>query len=209
MVGAWCFGCCQAHQGLPVGFPLLWYSVLFTVEYLSSLYLLFIFWFICSRRRCKPNIYVSWSTSDLRVRLAHCETGLSPLIKYIYWPFQGGASFVDHLCYFCLVFVMFSRASVYWCLYWCLVVTWWERAWLWFVIYNCEVVTFPLVSWVRCDTWLYRFLIFALFLTWSSSTDLQWQVLELRIVKMISSIKTCIGIHSISSTSSDRYWTSG
>ena len=27
--------------------------------------------------------------------------------------FQGGASFVDHLCYFCLVFAMFSCASVY------------------------------------------------------------------------------------------------
>ena len=28
------------------------------------------------------------------VRLAHCETGLSPPEKYFYWPFQGGASFV-------------------------------------------------------------------------------------------------------------------
>ena len=62
-------------------------------------------------------------------------------------------------------------------------------SWLWFMISNCEVVTFPFVSWVRCGTWLYRFQIFALFLTWSSSTDLQWQVLELRIVEMISSIK--------------------
>ena len=25
-----------------------------------------------------------------------------------YWPFQGGASFVDHFCYLCFVFVMFS-----------------------------------------------------------------------------------------------------
>ena len=33
-------------------FLLLWYSVLFTVQYLSSLYLLFISLFICSRRRC-------------------------------------------------------------------------------------------------------------------------------------------------------------
>ena len=30
---------------------------------------------------------------------------------------------------------------------------------------NCEVVTFPLVSWVRCGAWLYRFLVFALFIT--------------------------------------------
>ena len=54
----------------------------------------------------ETNIYVSWSTSELRVRLAHCETDLSPPVKYFYWLFQGGTSFVDHLCYLCLVFVM-------------------------------------------------------------------------------------------------------
>ena len=42
MVRAWCFGCCQAHQGLLVGFLLLRYSVLFIVESLSLLYLIFI-----------------------------------------------------------------------------------------------------------------------------------------------------------------------
>ena len=45
MVGAWCFCCCQAYQGLSVGFLLLQYSILFTVESLSLLYLLFISWF--------------------------------------------------------------------------------------------------------------------------------------------------------------------
>ena len=34
-----------------------------------------------------------------------------------------------------------------------------------FVMSNCEDVTFPLVSWVRCGACFYRFLIFALFLT--------------------------------------------
>ena len=34
-----------------------------------------------------------------------------------------------------------------------------------FVKSNCEVVTFPLVYWVRCGAGLYRFLIFAPFLT--------------------------------------------
>ena len=33
---------CRAHGGLPVGFLLLWYSVLFTVESLSLFYLLVI-----------------------------------------------------------------------------------------------------------------------------------------------------------------------
>ena len=34
-------------------------------------------------------------------------------------------------------------------------------SWLSFVVSYCKFVTFPLVSWVRCGTWLYRFLIFA------------------------------------------------
>ena len=38
-------------------------------------------------------------------------------------------------------------------------------SWLSFVVSNCEFVTFSLVSWVRCGTWLYRFLIFSPLLT--------------------------------------------
>ena len=38
-------------------------------------------------------------------------------------------------------------------------------SWLSFVVSCCEFVTFPLVSWVRCGTWSYWFLIFAPFLT--------------------------------------------
>ena len=34
-----------------------------------------------------------------------------------------------------------------------------------FMMSNCDVVTFPLVSWVVCGVSLYRFLIFAFFLT--------------------------------------------
>ena len=33
---------------------------------------------------CKPNIDVYCSTSELRVRLVHRETGLSPPVKYLY-----------------------------------------------------------------------------------------------------------------------------
>ena len=61
-------------------------------------------------------------------------------------------------------FVMLSCMSVCWCL----VVTCWEWADLLTLV--GDVVTFPLVSWVRCDAWLYRFLIFALFLTFIAST---------------------------------------
>ena len=147
---------------------------------------------------CKPNIYVSLSASELRVRLARPETGLSPfVIIYIYWPFQDSASFVDHLCYFCLVFCYaFVRI--------------------------CLLMSCGHLMGKGCGTWLYRFLIFALFLTRSSSTDLQWQVLELRIVEMISIIKkhvlgfiafhrplvTGTGAQGSVLTSSGKYWNS-
>ena len=70
---------------------------------------------------------------------------------------------MDHLCYFCLV-LLCLHARLF-------VDALWSPAgkglttWLSFVKSNCDVVTFPLVSWVRCGAWLYRFLIFALFLT--------------------------------------------
>ena len=60
--------------------------------------------------------------------------------------------------------------------YMCFVVTCWERADLLALVCGvfCEFVTFPLVSWVRCGTWLYRFLIFAPLLTYITKlTSLQ------------------------------------
>ena len=64
---------------------------------------------------------------------------------------------------FCLVFAVSLCLSV--CM--CFVVTCWERADLLALVCGvyCEFVTFPLVSWVRCGPWLYRFLIFAPLLT--------------------------------------------
>ena len=99
---------------------------------------------------------------ELRVRLAPLNR-FKPSSKIFYWPFQGGTSFVDLLC-FCSVLCLLSLcASVYMCF----VVTCWERADLLALVCGvfCEFVTFALVSWVRCGTWLYRFLIFAPLLT--------------------------------------------
>ena len=66
---------------------------------------------------------------------------------------------MDHLCFFCHVFVMPLCASVYLCI----VVTCWERADLLALVCGvyCDFVTFQLISWVRYGTWLYLFLIFA------------------------------------------------
>ena len=60
---------------------------------------------------------------------------------------------MDHLCYFCLVFVMLLPASVYLRLF---INALWSSAgkgltsWLSFVMPNCQVITSPLVFWVRC-----------------------------------------------------------
>ena len=78
----------------------------------------------------------------------HRLTGLSPPVKYFTDPFQGGASFVDHLCYFCLDLLCFYARLF--------VDALWSPAGkgltsrLSFVMSNCVVVTFPLVSLVRC-----------------------------------------------------------
>ena len=66
--------------------------------------------------------------------------------------------FFSVLCLLCLCTPLFICA-------------WWSPAgkgltsWLSFVVSYCEFVTFPLVSWVRCGTGLYQFLIFAPLLT--------------------------------------------
>ena len=110
---------------------------------------------------------VSWSTSELRARLAPWNW-FKPSSKIFYWLFQGGTSFVDLFLFgsfmflFYLVFVMSLCVSVYMCF----VVTCWERADLLALVCGvCEFATFPLVSWVRCCTTLYWFLIFAPLLT--------------------------------------------
>ena len=56
---------------------------------------------------------MSWSTSELRVRLAPLNR-FKPSGKIFYWPFQGGTSFVDLLC-FCSVLCLlcFVRVCVY------------------------------------------------------------------------------------------------
>ena len=112
---------------------------------------------------CKPNIYVSWSTSELRVRLARRETGLSPPVKcftdrskvvLLLWIIYV-ISVLFLLCFRAGLFIDALRAPAGKGL----------TYWLSFVMSNWEVVTFALVSWVSCGTWLYQFLIFALFLT--------------------------------------------
>ena len=58
------------------------------------------------RTRQKMNI----ARSEINVRLVSKKLVKALQYKYFYWPFQGGASFVDHFCYWylCFVFAMLS-----------------------------------------------------------------------------------------------------
>ena len=106
---------------------------------------------------------MSWSTSELRVRLAPLNR-FKPSSKIFYWPFQGGTSFVDLLCFCSVSCLLCLCARLFICALWSPAGKG-LTSWLSFVVSNCEFVTFLLVFWVRCGTWLYRFLIFAPLLT--------------------------------------------
>ena len=73
-----------------------------------------------SYRRClsrKPNIYVGWSTPELRVRFALLNR-FKPSSKIFYWPFQGGTSFVDLLCFCSVLCLLCLCARLFICALW-------------------------------------------------------------------------------------------
>ena len=87
-----------------------------------------------------------------------------PSSKIFYWPFQGGTSFVDLSC-FCSVSCLLCLCAR---LFICALGSPAGKgltSWLSFVVSIMSLSLSPLVSWVRCGTWLYRFLIFAPLLT--------------------------------------------
>ena len=161
MGGAWYFGCLSGPPGFTcwISFaPVFSLSLLYLLVYiLIYMFYEMMHWWVRGLS-CKPNIYVSWSTSELRVRLAPFNR-FKPSSKLFYWPFQGGTSLVDLLCFSVLCLLCLCVRPFICAL--------WSPAgkgltsWLSFGL----CFTFPLVSWVRCGTWLYRFLVFAPFLT--------------------------------------------
>ena len=60
---------------------------------------------------------MSWSTSELRVRLAPLNW-FKPSSKIFYWPFQGGTSFVDLLCYCSVLCLLCLCARLFICALW-------------------------------------------------------------------------------------------
>ena len=78
----------------------------------------------------------------------------------VYWPFEGGTSFSDHICYLCfmLIFIMSS------CLF---LAALWSPAGIGYPLV-CGVfmrfVVCHVVSRVRCGAWLYQFLNYTFFI---------------------------------------------
>ena len=216
MVGVWCFGCCQAHGGLPVGFLLLRHSVSFTFESLSLLHLLFISWFICSKRWWIDKLRVfRANTSELRVRFARHETSLSPPVKYATDRSRAVLYFVDHLCYFCLVFCYaFMRV--------CLLVVCWKglTSWLSFVT---SIVKLSLSHWypwsvvvLDCiDSWSLPSFLPLLTLTYLNRQILRNQSNKSRIIlqdesfqkhplNLLSSTKTKLSKNNVKTTHANK-----
>ena len=74
--------------------------------------------------------------------------GLCPPVKCFCWPLQGCASFVDHFCCLCLVFVMLSHLFI---------TALWSPAgkgltsWLLYVMSNCDF--FHVLMWCLGQVW--------------------------------------------------------
>ena len=85
-------------------------------------------------------------------------------------PFRGGASFVDFYCCFCFVFVFVILTCLFLaalCLYAGKgLASWFSCIWYFLVVLSLSHT----VSWVKCGTWLYRFLLFAFFLTFITTS---------------------------------------
>ena len=60
---------------------------------------------------------MSWSTSELRVRLAPLNR-FKPSSKIFYWPFKGGTSFVDLLCFCSVLCLLCLCARLFICALW-------------------------------------------------------------------------------------------
>ena len=127
---------------------------------------------LCFRRWCIDKLGVFHANQISMCLYPHLNKGrgwravkwFKPSSKIFYWPFQGGTSFGDLLCFCSVLCLLCLCARLFICALWSPAGKG-LTSWLSFVVSNCEFVTFPLVSWVRCGTWLYRLLIFAPLLT--------------------------------------------
>ena len=163
-----CCVCGWVRQGLAVGFLLLQYSVVYAV----SPYVCFISFLFLDLYFLVDDASMCWG---YLVQTKH-------LFVLIHFRIKGEVGTVKHLrpssflltiprwCFFCGSFLLFEFHVSYAVLSapCSLVVTCWERAdlltlltWYFLSFLSLSCV----VSWVRCGIWLYRFQLFAFFLT--------------------------------------------
>ena len=119
-------------------------------------------------------LFFGWKWTYQYLQRVYCITAASHNLVELWQQFEPSSKIflltIPRRCFFCglfmLFYVLFSYAFMNVCLLMpCghLLGKGWPLGFrLWCL--NCDVVTFPLVSWVRCGAWLYRFLIFASFL---------------------------------------------
>ena len=114
---------------------------------------------------------MSWSTSELRVRLAPLNR-FKPSSKIFYWQFQGGTSFVDLLCFCSVLCLLCLCAGLFICALWSPAGKG-LTSWLSFVV---STVSLSLSHWypgsgvvLDCiDSWsLHPYLLCSIYLTWS------------------------------------------
>ena len=142
------------------------------------------------------------------MRLVHRKTDVSPSVKYFLMT-------VPRRYFFCGSFMFFLSCVCYAfvrvCLFICALWSPAERgltSWRSFVVYICEFVTIPLVSWVRCGTWLYRFLTFAPLLTLLSANFYFYLNLKRTFCKLTfgdsvqtpRSVLSDLGLHCLSTS---------
>ena len=105
--------------------------------------------------------WIQKNTCEIRSILEVEGTGpeVKPSSKIFYWPFQGGTSFVDLLC-FCSVLCLlcFVRVCLYVLCGHLLGKGWPLGSRLWCLLWVCH---FPIGILGQVWSWLYRFLIFA------------------------------------------------
>ena len=144
----------------PSGFLLLRYSVLFTVESLSLLYLLFISWFICSWRWCIDKLGVFHANQIYICLDPHLnykwgwrrETGLSLPVKYC----TDRSKVVLLLC----IFYVFLSCVCYAVVCACLFVAWGHllgRGWPLCSRCWCIIVSLSLSHWYPGCIWLPKY----------------------------------------------------
>ena len=147
-------------------------SSLTVIEYLSDQQR---FWSVCAYAQASlslcwthiPNWWKSHATAHFRFDNARFSiwlnsfsffiTKICPPVKYFYWPFQGGASFVDHLCFCVLCLSCFRVCSLLPCGHllgkgWPLGYCWWCLLYfcyylMWYMYPGSGVVLDCIVSW--------------------------------------------------------------